>query len=508
MKSEKFYVLYVNQFFSIENGGRSDITQHVKQKKHLLAVSSSSSNKVTNFFTNVQSTNESKRIAAEEGLFAYHTIIHNHSFRSMDCTTSIIKKIYEKKFSCARTKCESIIVNVIAPFAIQQMLDELKSVKFLTIMVDTSNHKNLKLVPILIRYFNPQEGVKIKVLEFMNLKGETSNILSDYILNVLKKYSLLNNVVAFSGDNCNTNFGGVSRKGTNNVFAILNEKLKRNISGIGCAAHILHNAMHSSADILPTDIELIINKIFQYFHIYTVRIEKLKDFCDFVSIEYKNILGSVKTRWLSLQPAVSRIIDLYPALKSYFMSQEKCPTVLRTFFNDPISMAWLYFVQSQLKVVCDTIKRIEGDHISAGEVYEEIEVLCGKIKNRKNQHFFTSELAQLISDLEKNKLYSEKKFIEITDEFYDTFLSYVEKWGYHFEPLKVFRWIHILDFPIWSDIQESFKYIIKNNPTLKFDEDELFDEFNHVINVMKVKMQNWKNGSKTKDRVFDGYSRY
>jgi len=48
--------------------------------------------------------------------------------------------------------------------------------------------------------------------------------------------------------------------------------------------------MHSSADILSTDIELIINKIFQYFHIYTVRIEKLKDFCDFVNIEYKNIL--------------------------------------------------------------------------------------------------------------------------------------------------------------------------------------------------------------------------
>lgn len=64
-------------------------------------------------------------------------------------------------------------MNVIAPFAIQQMLDELKSIKFLIIMVDTSNHKNLKLVPILIRYFNPQEGVKIKVLEFMNLKGET-----------------------------------------------------------------------------------------------------------------------------------------------------------------------------------------------------------------------------------------------------------------------------------------------------------------------------------------------
>jgi hypothetical protein len=70
-------------------------------------------------------------------------------------------------------------------------------------------------------------------------------------------------------------------------------------------------------------------------------------------------------------------------------------------------------------------------------------------------------------------------------------MTILEKWGYHFEPLKVFRWIRVLDFPIWIDIQESLKYIIKNNTTLKFDEDELFDEFNHVINVMKVNFKNW-----------------
>lgn len=66
------------------------------------------------------------------------------------------------------------------------------------------------------------------------------------------------------------------------------------------------------------------------------------------------------------------------------MSQEKCPT----FFNDPISIAWLYnFVQSQLKVVYDTINRTEGDHISTCEVYGEIEVLCGKIKKSEKSTF-------------------------------------------------------------------------------------------------------------------------
>jgi hypothetical protein len=66
-----------------------------------------------------------------------------------------------------------------------------------------------------------------------------------------------------------------------------------NIRFIGCAAHILHSALRTSADILPVDVEAIVNKIFQYFHVYTVRVEELKEFCDF--IEYKQILGSVKT---------------------------------------------------------------------------------------------------------------------------------------------------------------------------------------------------------------------
>jgi hypothetical protein len=50
----------------------------------------------------------------------------------------------------------------------------------------------------------------------------------------------------------------------------------------------LHNALQTSADILPLDVEAIVNKIFQYFHIYTVWVEELKEFCDFVDVEYKH----------------------------------------------------------------------------------------------------------------------------------------------------------------------------------------------------------------------------
>jgi len=75
-------------------------------------------------------------------------------------------------------------------------------------------------------------------------------------------------------------------------------------------------------------------------------VEQFKEFCDFVNVEFKNILGTVKTRWLSLLPAVTRILDLFPALKAYFLTQDKCPTILKQFFDNPVSITWLYFIQS------------------------------------------------------------------------------------------------------------------------------------------------------------------
>jgi hypothetical protein len=107
-----------------------------------------------------------------------------------------------------------------------------------------------------------------------------------YIMNELRKYKLLDKIIAFCGDNCSTDFGGAARGGTNNVFAKLKTSdLKMKIQGIACATHILHNAVQTSADILPIDVEAIVNKISQYFYIYMERVDELKEFCDFVDVE-------------------------------------------------------------------------------------------------------------------------------------------------------------------------------------------------------------------------------
>jgi hypothetical protein len=49
----------------------------------------------------------------------------------MACTSSVIRRVHKEKCSRGRTKCESIIVNALAHFAMQQIFEKLESVKYL-----------------------------------------------------------------------------------------------------------------------------------------------------------------------------------------------------------------------------------------------------------------------------------------------------------------------------------------------------------------------------------------
>jgi hypothetical protein len=157
-----------------------------------------------------------------------------------------------------------------------------------------------------VRYYHAEKGVKVKVLELVNLGGETSELLFSYVLYVLQKLDLLEKVIAVSADNTNMNFGGKKRKGKNNLYFKMQENTVNNLIDIGCRAHVIHNAVQTAADCLPIDLQLIINKIYQHFHICCVRDEELKSFCEFTSTEYKTVLGNSKTRWLSLSCLQSR----------------------------------------------------------------------------------------------------------------------------------------------------------------------------------------------------------
>lgn len=490
--------------FSISHGGKADIDDHVKTKKHKAAASArSSSETLTNFFRKKKLGDKEKELAAQEATFVYHTVKHNQSFQSMDCTSILLQKFSDKKFTCKQTKCQVIAVKVLAPQAIDEMKEDLKHTKFCCLGIDSSNHIAVKVVPIVVRYFMPEKGICTEILEVSSLPGETSDLLANHILKVVEKYGIADKVIGISADNTNTNFGGLKRRGKNNVFAKLQERLRRKVIGIGCAAHIVHNAVQTSVDVLPIDVQAILGKVFQYFHHFTVRVEELKTFCDFVEIEYKNVLGYSKTRWLSLEPALNRFIEMYDGLKSYFLSQNKCPNVLLQFFNNRVSFVFLLFLKSQLKLFSHSILEIESEETTAFEVKSQIDHLVMKLSMRKEEMFLTSEVKAELKQLEEEDLITSDSFMNTVSNFYATAIDYIKEWSLEqFSICMKMEWVSLRTSLPWEKISQCAEEIKVMFPGIDLQEESLFDDYCHVkLYATENKVMEWNRANcKVADR--------
>lgn len=120
----------------------------------------------------------------------------------------------------------------------EELHADLQKTLFVSVINDTSNRKDVKLAPIVVRFFLPLEGVQVKLLDFESVHGETSEILTENINLTLRRHEIDRKIAAFCGDNCNTNFGGVHRRGQNNVYSPLNKNLELILSALD-VAHIL-----------------------------------------------------------------------------------------------------------------------------------------------------------------------------------------------------------------------------------------------------------------------------
>lgn len=142
--------------FSIASGGNSDADKHRDSEKHQKNTRAAASSSIRSHF---QPTFNST-LAAQEGLWAYHVMNSNHSFASSDCASKIIRECFGiKKFTCSQSKCRAIAVNVLAPHAEEIMADEINKSRFVTLFTDASNHNDIKLFPVMGRYFLPLANI-------------------------------------------------------------------------------------------------------------------------------------------------------------------------------------------------------------------------------------------------------------------------------------------------------------------------------------------------------------
>ena len=187
-----------------------------------------------------------------------------------------------------------------------------------------------------------------KLLDVRSPKNKISLTIVNEVKETQKKRRLFDKCISFTGDNCNTNFGGIRRRRGNNVFTHLKSEVP-GLVGVSWSAHIVNNCLHHGINQMSLDLESIIYKIYQYFfHLYCSyrEVERLLH----VEIEYKKLLSHSVTRWLSLYSNLSRMIQMHPAMQSYFLSIDKLPVLQKHFFENSLSELYLKHLQSFVAV--------------------------------------------------------------------------------------------------------------------------------------------------------------
>lgn len=67
------------------------------------------------------------------------------------------------------------------------------------------------IIRIELQFLHPYKGVQVKILHLQDQVGETSDIIVDYLHQVLKHDNFTEQVLAFYGDTDNVKFGSEAR---------------------------------------------------------------------------------------------------------------------------------------------------------------------------------------------------------------------------------------------------------------------------------------------------------
>lgn len=482
-----------NKDFSISHGGLSDVKQHDKGSEHKRRSTAGITSQVmSNFFTK-QNTVEADNVTLAEVASTFHCVKHNSSYNAQDCANKLLPQILPdsniaKKVCCGRTKSEAIVKEVLGHLAEKLVVDALKSTDngtvHFSVMTDTSNKGNRKMYPICVQYFSFDRGCQTKLLDFVECSFETSDAISNNILQTLEKFDLnIENVTAFSADNTNANFG-IHRS----AYTLLKEK-KPNLLKAGCLAHVLNNTFKFALNKLAFDVEGVVLKIFSHFQSSSLRREDLKEFIEYTELEWRELVKHVPTRWLSLGPAIERILKFFPALMSYFISKENdYSNALRdllslTGFETEDSINDLEYSKTSLYLsfsanVCSLFEKsnmiLQRSDTTSTELFQIMNTLLTQLNTRIEENFFGSFIRKAKNHANEEVLQQAMSDFKI---FYENARSYLES---HFD---------------FSD-QNPFKSIA----CLSLNREMSFDELMEAVTALRI------NNNVAEDNLFDEYS--
>ncbi|XP_033229665.1 uncharacterized protein LOC117181210 [Belonocnema kinseyi] len=204
------------------------------------------------------------------------------------------------------------------------------------------------------------------------------------------------------------------------------------------------------------------------------------------------ILRNVITRWLSLFPAIGRLLQKWPAIKQYFINQgkEEVDQIIWKFLGDqeneinddlnaPLTLpeCYLYFDHNFVEILTKSIKLLEAKNVMSTDVHETMVQLRDYIQARLNDGYYGSRVKNSLKHLDQGK---RNKFEKEANNVYQRTLQYLQNWyDYEKSPFQYFLIINLKSKTVkFEDILQAAKSV-----AVTVDEDKLYDEVILLVSV-------------------------
>lgn len=325
----------------------------------------------------------------EEARLALFTAMHS-SIRVIDHLGEVINHNHEKdyeKVQLHRTKCTSIIKNVLALHFTEMLKEDFKDQPF-SLLIDESTdiavHKFLGF--IIIYYSKLHQTIVSTYLDLAELHECNAEGIVSAIKKTLKRFDLrLENLMGIGTDNASVMVGV-----NNGVHSKLKEEVPHLIL-VRCLCHSLQLAVSAAAkQFLPRNLEFLIRETYDWFSRSSSRQSLYNELYKTINDGQTplKIVQACQTRWLSIESAVSRIYTQWLELKTHFSIakvHERCHTaeLLHSMYANEMNYTYISFLYPILIEINRVNKMFESKDIDHTKLCEEltnlIDMLVSKV---------------------------------------------------------------------------------------------------------------------------------
>ncbi|KAI5702152.1 hypothetical protein M8J76_017078 [Diaphorina citri] len=228
---------------------------------------------------------------------------------SLDPESEILKNI-----KCAHSKSAYILKHALGQNALNVLISKLQK-NFYSIIVDESTDiSSVKSLAIVVRYYDEElKDVNDAFLTSIDIEDASSQGLYDAIIQFFTSTGIpLEKMLGFAADNCSVMMG--QHRG---LQARLKE-VNKNLYVFGCICHSFHICASEACKRIPQAFEDLCSDIYNYLQKKPKRLGEFKEIQKMLKIKTHNLLKLSRTRWLSMNDVIERVVEQWDALLSYF----------------------------------------------------------------------------------------------------------------------------------------------------------------------------------------------